>query len=129
MNSRSLDHPIVYYIWWLTALSSSLLEFHCRLTNFNGMRGTLLFGQEKVKQFAQFRKMKSPHCWKAGWVCKDSVLTSFRNQNHWLKIVLPPNLSAHSKWSSVYYRFQSFPRRVTPNDKHTNSKNQPLRSA
>ena len=36
-------------------------------------------------------------------------------------MVIPPNLPAHSQGSSVYYRFQSLPRRVTLNDKHTNS--------
>ena len=74
-----------------------------------------------MNQLTQFKKTKSTCCWKAGWVYKDSVVTSFRNQNYWLEMVIPPNLPAHSQGSSVYYRFQSFPRRVTLNDKHTNS--------
>ena len=54
-------------------------------------------------------------------MCIDSVVTSFRNQNYWLEMVISLNLPAHSQGSSVYYRFQSFPERVTVNDNHTNS--------
>ena len=122
MNSRVVDHPVVLYISWLTAPhTSSLVEFYCkRLTNLNEIRGTLLFKQQKVKQSTQFMKTKSTCCWKAGWVYKDSMVTSFRNQNCWLEMVIPPNLP-HNQRSSVYYRFQSFPGRVTLNDKPTNS--------
>ena len=54
------------------------------------------FQEEKVKQSTQFKKTKSTCCWKAGWVYKDSVVTSFRNQNYWLEMVIPLNLPAHS---------------------------------
>ena len=118
-----MDHPFVLWVLWLNALhTSSLAEFDCkRLTNLNEIRGALLFRQEKVKQSTQFKKTKSTCCWKAGWVFKDSVVISFRNQNYWLETVIPPNLPAHSQGSSLYYRFQSFHGRVTLNDKHTNS--------
>ena len=55
-------------------------------------------------------------------MCKDCVLTSFRNQNYWMEIVRPPKLPAHSQASPTYYRFQSFPGRVTLNDTHNKSK-------
>ena len=103
------------------SLEGLMLKLKQRLTNLNEIRGALLFRQEKVKQSTQFKKIKSTCCWKAGWVYKDSVVTSFRNQNYWLETVIPPNLPAHSQGSSVYYRFQSFHGRVTLNDKHTNS--------
>ena len=61
----------------LTALPTcSVLQFIVeRFTYLNEIRGPLLFKQEKVKQSACFRKIKSPHFWKVGWVCKDSVPT------------------------------------------------------
>ena len=118
-----MDHPFVLCVLLLNALhTSSLVEFYCkRLTDLNEIRDALFFRQEKLKQSTQFKKTKSTCCWKARWVYKDSVVTSFRNQNYWLETVIPPNLPVHSQGSSVYYRFQSFPRRVTLNDKHTNS--------